>query len=310
MFGLSPADGIAEGIAGARLVLNCAGPFSATAVPLMEACLAARSHYLDITGEIGVIEAAAERHERARSAGVAIIPAVGFDVVPTDCLAAHLAERLPGASHLAIAFHATGGLSPGTAKTSLEALGGGGRARIDGRITRVPIAWKSLEVPFAKRTRWAMTIPWGDVASAYHSTGIPNIETYLALPKARIQQARRLRVLAPLLRFGPLLRLAQGLVQRRVKGPAPEVREASRASFWGRVSHDSGETAEATLETPGGYQITLLTALAAVDRVLAGSGAALHGQDALATVGFATPSMAFGKEFILEFPGTALAWRT
>ena len=176
VFPLRSVAGITEDLEGVRAVLNCAGPFSATAEPMMDACLAAGVHYLDITGEIAVIEAAAARHQRAVAAGVSLIPAVGFDVVPSDCLAAMLAERLPGATHLQLAFRLTGSPSAGTAKSMLEALPRGGRARIAERIVRVPVAWKTREIPFRDGRRMAVTVPWGDVASAWHTTGIPNVE--------------------------------------------------------------------------------------------------------------------------------------
>src|SRR6185312_2517694 len=126
--------------------------------PLMEATMEARVHYLDITGEIAVIEQGAAFGQRAAAAGVSLMPAVGFDVVPSDCLAAMLAERLPTARVLQLAFAGTGGLSAGTAKTMVESLPGGGRVRIDGEIRQVPTAWKTLEIPFRHRTQWGMTI--------------------------------------------------------------------------------------------------------------------------------------------------------
>ena len=153
---------------------------------MMDACLMAGADYLDITGEIDVIEWAVARSERRKQAGVALIPAVGFDVVPSDCLAKLLSQRLPEARVLQLAFSATGGLSPGTAKTMVEAIPGGGRVRIDGEIRHVPVAWKTMEIPFRHRKQWGMTIPWGDVASAYYSTGIPNIEVYTSTSPRRI----------------------------------------------------------------------------------------------------------------------------
>ena len=103
---------IAEHLQGIAAVLHCAGPFSQTARQMMDACLSAGADYLDITGEIDVIEWAAARGERAKQAGVALIPAVGFDVVPSDCLAAMLAERLPGAQVLAIGVRRRRRLQP------------------------------------------------------------------------------------------------------------------------------------------------------------------------------------------------------
>jgi short subunit dehydrogenase-like uncharacterized protein len=297
VFGLVEPGEVAAHLAGLRAVLHCAGPFSATAEPMMDACLRAGVSYLDITGEIAVIEAAAARHPQAVEAGVALIPAVGFDVVPSDCLAAMLARRLPGATHLALAFTGTGEISPGTARTMLEGLDQGGRVRVDGRITRVPLGWKTLEVPFREGPRSAVTIPWGDVASAWHSTGIPNVEVYLAMPPGQIRWLRRMRRLVPVLRLLPP-RLVQSTLRRFLTGPPTE--KPSRGSLWGRVSDAKGRSAAATIETPDGYSLTVLTSLACVDKVLAGA----------APPGFSTPSKAFGPEFILTIPGTDLRWET
>jgi short subunit dehydrogenase-like uncharacterized protein len=298
-FTLEQPAQIAEHLRGFSAVLNCAGPFSRTARPLIDACLMAGTHYLDITGEIEVIELAASRGQRAKQAGVALLPAVGFDVVPSDCLAAMLAERLPAARVLQLAFTAIGGLSPGTAKTMVEALPRGGLARIDGQLRSVPIAWKTMEVPFSHRKMWAMTIPWGDVASAYYSTGIPNIEVYTTAPPKQIAQLRRLRFLLPIMAFPPLQHLAKRWIDRKIKGPPDEVRETGRSWLWGRVSDDQGKSVSATLETLSGYKLTALTAVSALEKTLAGQ----------APHGFATPSQAFGREFILSFPDTRIDWQ-
>ncbi len=264
VFPLRSVAAIAEQLDGLRAVVHCAGPFSATAVPMMEACLAAGVHYLDVTGELAVIEAAAARHRRASAAGVTLIPAVGFDVVPTDCLAAMLARRLPTATHLQLAFRLIGTPSPGSAKTVLESLPHGGRARVAGRIVRVPIAWKTREIPFREGPLPAVTVPWGDVASAWHTTGIPNIEVYLAMPPARIRRLRRFGRLLPLLQPRGLQKLLGECVDRWVRGPAEEDMVQTRGSFWGRVADDRGRSIEATLQTPGGYPLTVATALASL----------------------------------------------
>src|SRR3712207_3296995 len=145
---------------------------------MAEACLSAGVHYLDITGEIGVFEALAARDAQARAAGVMLMPGVGFDVVPTDCLAAHLKRRLPSATRLALGFEAAGRLSRGTARTVIENLGAGGLVRQGGELKRVPAAWRTRVIDFGAGPRTAMTIPWGGVVTAYHSTGIPTIEVY------------------------------------------------------------------------------------------------------------------------------------
>src|SRR5687767_1916180 len=121
-------------LAGATVVLHCAGPFAHTWRTMSDACLRARAHYLDITGEVAVFEGLAARDVEARSAGIMLLPGTGFDVVPSDCLAAHLARRLPGAVSLSLAFRAIGGASRGTLSTMVEGLGGTGAIRKNGKI--------------------------------------------------------------------------------------------------------------------------------------------------------------------------------
>jgi short subunit dehydrogenase-like uncharacterized protein len=229
---------------------------------------------------------------------VALLPAVGFDVVPSDCLAAMLHERLPQARVLQLAFSDTSGLSPGTAKTMAEALPRGGRVRIDGQLRDVPTAWKTMEIPFRHGKRFAMTIPWGDVASAFYSTGIPNIEVYTAVSPKQVARLRRIRFLLPLLGFKPFQALARRRIEKTVHGPADEVRNSARASLWGRVSDDHGNAVSATLETLSGYELTALTATAALERALARD----------VPPGFSTASQAFGRQFILSFPDTDIEW--
>lgn len=299
VFDLADPSEVARHVAGSTVVLHCAGPFSATAEPMMEGCLRAGAHYLDITGEIDVIEAGAAHHQRASAAGVAMIPAVGFDVVPSDCLAATLIAALPSADRLELAFATTGGLSPGTAKTSVEGMPRGGRVRRAGRIESVPAVWKTMEVPFSSGVRTAATIPWGDVASAYHSTGVPNVEVYMAMPPRQIRALRRMRWLLPIASLGPIQRFIKRRIERSVAGPTQQQLAESRAWFWGRATDPAGQTAEATLETPGGYPLTVVTSLAFVEAALTGELPA----------GFSTPSRALGADCILRFPGTRLQWR-
>jgi short subunit dehydrogenase-like uncharacterized protein len=279
-----------------KVVLNCAGPFSKTAARLIDACLEVGASYLDITGEIDVIECAARHDAEAKAAGVAVIPAVGFDVVPTDCLAAMLHDALPDATHLTLAFTGTGVMSPGTLKTALEGIPHGGRVRRDGRIEPVPALWKTRTIPFPGGVREAVTIPWGDVASAFYTTGIPNIETYLAMPPRELARMRRMQWFAPLLKLPFVLRAVQSYVAKQVRGPDDAELATGRTEIWGEVRNAAGRTLTATLTTPNAYRLTVLTAVAAVERVLKSETAP----------GFQTPARAFGKEFIATIPGVAV----
>ncbi len=298
VFSLDNLDQVVAELSGCRAVLHCAGPFSATSRPMIDACMKAGVHYLDITGEIDVIEAAAKRHEEAVRAEIVLLPAVGFDVVPSDCLAAMLAARMPAATRLELAFAGVGPPSRGTLNTMLERLGRGGTVRHNGQIVSMPLAWKSMDVPFREGKRTVATIPWGDVATAWYSTGIPNIEVSMEMPAAQIRWIRRFRVFLSAVKLPLLRELAKPILQRfftrRDTTPA-----GGTSSFWARVSNTDGESVEATLTGPEAYRLTVLTALAAVEKTLASSP----------TAGFSTPSKAFGPEFILEIPGTELQWR-
>jgi short subunit dehydrogenase-like uncharacterized protein len=295
-FALDDPAEAAGGLRGVAAVLHCAGPFLHTSAPMVNACLAAGIHYLDITGELDVFESIMARSGEAVARGVSLLPGVGFDVVPTDCLAAMLAERLPDAVELWLAFYAKGSeLSRGTLKTMLEGIGEGGAIRRDGTIVRVPIAWDVREIPFSIGPRTAMTIPWGDVSTAYHTTGIANIRVYSAASPKAIARARHLARLAPLLSLSPVKRLALRFADRRT-GPGEEKRTAGRMYLWGRVATRDGKEATLTLTTPEGYAFTVLSALAAVDRVLAGP----------AKPGSFTPARYFGADFVTTIAGVEL----
>ena len=140
-FGLDDPAAIDRALNKVAVVLNCAGPFKYTAEPLVEACLRSGAHYLDITGEIPVLEAIQARDAQAKARGVMLLPGVGFDVVPTDCLALHLKQRLPTATRLRLAFQSVGpaGLAPGTQRTAIEQLNYGDRVRRNGKLVRSQI---------------------------------------------------------------------------------------------------------------------------------------------------------------------------
>jgi short subunit dehydrogenase-like uncharacterized protein len=300
-FPLDDPAAIAAALAGPpkiAAVLHCAGPFVRTSAPMVRACLAAGAHYLDITGEIAVFEKVLAQGEAARQAGVALLPGVGFDVVPSDCLAAQLAAALPGATELTLAFYTDRGtISRGTLKTMIESLPATGAVRRDGRIVPVPVAWDAREIDFGRGgRRWAMTIPWGDVSTAYHSTGIPNIRVYSGTPPRAIRRLRRIAPLLPLAGWPPLKRFLQRQVERRVTGPTPEVRSTARVYLWGEAKDAAGRSVTARLETPEAYAFTAVSAVEAAHRAAGGR----------VQPGAWTPSRAFGKSFVTELPGAVL----
>lgn len=291
VFSLDHSDIIERRLADVDVVLNCAGPFVHTHEPLVEACLATGTHYLDITGEIEVFEAIAARDERAKSAGVTLLPGVGFDVVPSDCLASHLAGELSGATHLSLGFDSLGSPSPGTTLTMVEGLDEGGAIRADGEIRRVPIGWKTRSIDFGAGERMGATIPWGDVSTAYRTTGVPNIEFYMAIPSQAVRGLRFSRYLSPLLAT-PVKEGIRSLLGRVVNGPDESERQQSESRLWGEITNGE-ERLIARLRTPNGYALTAKTAVESARRALDGE----------TPIGYQTPSQAFGADYILEFDG-------
>jgi short subunit dehydrogenase-like uncharacterized protein len=293
VFSLDDPAGTASAVGGAGLVLHCAGPFSTTCAPMLEACLRAGAHYVDITGEIDVFAHCHAQDARARAAGIAVVPGAGFDVVPTDCVASMLKEALPDATSLVLAFEARGGLSPGTARTSIEGLAKGGRIRRNGKLVEVPLAYRTRTFLLQGKPRTALTIPWGDVYTACVSTGIPDVEVYLSAPPAAIRTARRLRLIRPLLALGFVQRALKSRVQRSLRGPDAAKRGRTGCHVWGEARNATGDERQLELDTPNGYDVTAWCALGIVEHLLLGAPLA----------GYYTPSRLMGGRFILGMPG-------
>lgn len=291
-FSLDENEKIDAALQEVDMVLHCAGPFSLTSRQMGEACLRNKKHYTDITGEIAVFEACAAAGKKAEDAGIMIMPGVGFDVVPSDCLALHLRNSLPSATDLKLAFYSTGRMSHGTQATMTMNIGKGGAVRRDGKIMPVPAAWRTREIDFGDKVRKGVTIPWGDVSTAFHSTGIPNIEVYTVVPKSSINLLKISRFIGPLLATKPAQRYLQSKIPNG--GPSDAERAKSKTYLWGEASDNSGDVVTARLQVPDGYSTTALTALAIAEKITAGNF----------TPGFQTPAMAYGADLILEIEGT------
>lgn len=272
------------------VVLNCAGPFVRTYEPLVEACLETETHYLDITGEFPVFEALAARDREASNAGVCLLPGIGFDVVPTDCVAGHLHDRLPTANRLRLGFDAMGAVSGGTAASAIEHASGGGKIRRDGKIVDVPVAAKRKRIDFGNGEKSAATIPWGDVSTAYYTTGIENVEVYTPMPEPL---ARAMHVFSPavgILEFDPIKQGLQWIAQQTLTGPSTTQRETGRSYIWGEAS-DEAHTVTTRLRTPEPYALTVDSATTALERLEANEKP---------PTGYHTPASAFDPEFVLE----------
>lgn len=292
VFDLETPSVLTEALEDVAVLLNCAGPFAKTSRPLVDACLETGTHYLDITGEIEVFEAIAERDSEAEAADVTLLPGVGFDVVPTDSLAAHLAERLPDATLLSLGFQGTTKPSPGTAHTAVDSLGEGGAIRRNGTIEQVPVAHDVATIDFGAGPTSAVAIPWGDVSTAYYTTEIPNITVYTHLSERAIRFLQLSNKLDWLLGSSPVQSVLHGLIDRFVDGPSEADREEGRMYVWGSATNGE-ETVVSRLQTPESYKFTRHSATMLAERVRNGE----------APTGFQTPAGAFGKDVALSVDG-------
>lgn len=280
------------------LVLHAAGPFKYTARPMLEACIATGTHYLDITGEIEVFELAHSYDAQAKAKNIMLMSGVGFDVVPTDCLAAFLKQEMPDAQDLKLAFATLGGgVSRGTATTMVEGLGEGSARRIDGKITRVPMGEHTMTVDFGPKSLFVMSIPWGDVSTAYYTTGIPNIETFTSVHPKAYQRIKWQKYFAWFLRLGFVKNLMKQQVQKRPAGPSAEKRAKATSVVWGQVSNAQGQHKVGRLETLEGYTLTATTALMISKKVL----------ESDFKPGYQTPAGCYGANLIMEIAASKLS---
>lgn len=298
IFDLNDTDALLDALRKVKVVIHAAGPFSRTAKAMVEGCLLTGTHYLDINGDISVFEFIKSYHERALKAGVMLLPGSGFDVVPTDCIALQLKKALPDADSLELAFATLGGgISHGTALTMSEKIGEGGAIRKDGKIVRAPLGAKGMTLDFNGKSIFVMSIPWGDVSTAYHTTGIPNIIAYTGMSKKVFSILKFQSLFNWLLRTKFVRSYLKSKIDSRAAGPTDQQRERAIAFVWGRVSNAKGKTASVSLQGPEGYTLTTHSALLITRKVLEGN----------VKPGFQTPGSAYGEDLILEVPGVIRA---
>lgn len=133
---LDDAAALRKAIGDRRLGSHAAGPFTLTADPMRRACPGTGAHYIDITDAIPVFEATLVLDDKARRRGITMISPVGFDVVPSDCLALHLARAMPAAVRLELTLDAVSRPSAGTLKSVIEMLPLGAWRRTSGVLGR------------------------------------------------------------------------------------------------------------------------------------------------------------------------------
>jgi short subunit dehydrogenase-like uncharacterized protein len=290
--GLDDPKRLSEVLKDITCVVHMAGPFATTSPPMLNACLATQTNYIDITGEIEVFEAMWSREDEIKRAGITVVPGAGFDVVPSDCLAGYVAGKLERPVSLIIALRGLESASQGTLRTAIRQVSkpvlcrrAGAIVALDDRSPR----W----IDFGSGDEPCVPVSWGDVATAFHSTGVGNITVYFR----RTKLLRSVDILGKL--FGPLLRSRIGqrglaaIVRSLPEGPSQSERNGHRGTIWAVAIDCSGRSFKASLSTPDAYDFTANSALEISSRI-----------SSLPTaVGLVTPSQAFGADFVLSLPG-------
>jgi len=277
-----------------KAVMHAAGPFYFTAKQMVEACLQTGAHYIDINGDITVFEMIKQYDAAAKKAGIMLLPGAGFDVVPTDCVALQLKKLLPDADALQLAFATIGGgLSHGTATTMADRLGEKGAVRKNGKIIRRPLGEKGMWIDFGVKKLFVMSIPWGDISTAYFTTGIPDIESYTGISKNVYNVLKLQPLFNWLLRTKFIRRYIKNKINRRPAGPNDEQRNKATSLVWGQAKNAEGKIATVRLNGPEGYTLTTHSSLIIVKKILQGKF----------IPGYQTPAAAYGENLVMEIPG-------
>jgi len=274
-------------------IVNTAGPFETTARPLVGACLRTGTHYLDVTGEIPVLQQLHAYDAASTQAGVMIMPGTGFVVAAADCLAAHVARLMPDAHYLRLGFSRGDSISRGSFTSMLGMIGDAVPIRRNGTLQTIPVGRLQRHFDYGNGPSMSMAVPWPDVFTAYHTTGIPNIEAYLEADLIARSTYQALSLVAEPLRLPPVQAMLNVMARAWPDGPSEARRAATPKIVVAEAEDAYRRTVSARLYTPNVYTFTYYAVIAIADRVLAGQ----------VTPGFQTPAGVYGPDFILGFDG-------
>ena len=292
---INNAGQLKDALNGVKVVIHAAGPFADTARQMIDACLQTGTHYLDINGDISVFEKIKRYDAAAKEKDIMLLPGAGFDVVPTDCMALRLKNKLPDATDLKLAFASIGGaVSHGTAMTMVSKLGYGGAARENGKIVKQALGKEGMWVDFGEKRLFVMSIPWGDVSTAYYTTGIPNIQVFTAIKRGVYRMIKLQGTFNWLLRMEWVKGIIRKKIKRRPAGPTDQMRSNAKSFIWGEVKNEKGEVVSDHFTCADGYTLTAHSCLVIARKVL----------EENFKPGYQTPAACYGEELVKEIPGT------
>lgn len=276
-----------------ELVMHIAGPYTYTSEPMINAAIEAQTHYVDLTGENHVIQAQLDRDQEFIDAGIMVMPAVGYDVVPTDCLNFYVAKQIDKPTKLTLVMNGNytevegAATSRGTLKSGLEMLSRPIMSRQNGEMVEMGQA-KVVKREVDGKVETLVQIPWADMMTSWVSTGVPNIETYQVqdgeLPGWVLWLSKR--------EWGKNM-LVWMIDKFSPEGPPPEAQEKRQTQLVATASNAAGESFTAEMITPEAYLLTFHSALIIAKNILDGQW----------QLGFQTPAKVYGPDLALQVPG-------
>lgn len=171
-------------LGGAAAVINCAGPFAATAAPVIEAALRAGIPYVDVSAEIEAnVDTFTHFTDRARAAGTVVVPAMAFYGGLGDLLATTAMGDWTAADEVNIAY----GLSSWHPTAGTRAAGKVSRQRRNGRRVRYTNGRLEYRDDAPPTMEWPFPAPVGarTVISEFTMTDVVTIPSHLSIPEVR-----------------------------------------------------------------------------------------------------------------------------
>jgi short subunit dehydrogenase-like uncharacterized protein len=293
----------------ASAVINCAGPFTLAGDALVAAAIDTNTHYTDSTGEQPFIRMIFDRHgSAAEHVGVALVPALGFDYAPGDCIANLAAGGHEPLDELVVAYDVEGfGMSRGTLRSGLEIMKGGDVVFEDGDWRPAPagVFRANFDFPAPIGRQPMSRYPSGEVITVPRHSRTRRVASLMTIRTAAPSPA-----LAPILPYAmPALALAlrtplRPLLSRAVdllpEGPPEDARRASAFTIVARARGEDGSEGRGVVRGSDVYGLTAVTLA---------HGAELMSAPGYERAGALAPAAAFdAASFLNHLTGHGLSW--
>lgn len=289
IFSLEDENEVAKNLDGIDLVVNCAGPFIFTAEPLAIGALRCGCDYFDINGEVDVFYKLFKFRHVAEARQVSLLPGLGFDIAPSDCLAARLAKDINHPASLLLVIWPKGTRpTHGTLKSAF--FRSQRKFNLKGQesgLEGVPKISKFIDLEIKGEIVKCIRAPLADLLTSRVSTGIKDIRTYLVLSQELGSAARIAHYFTPLGKIGFIKNRILRAIESRPSGPSKKQQQSGSALIYAEVKDEDDQSLRAIMHTPEPY---VYTSQLIINGIREWQRNGLKG-------GFLTPSQAFGAGF-------------